>query len=184
MSKLAKTKPIFDKYHPLIDPVHIQDEDTSSSEESTCEEEPSYFSDVVDVDISTSSSLSDDDLYVIDSEDDFWSVIGSFDWEDGTNQTSQPHLQRLRQTYTEESYNYFLEHFRNVIENMDQAIQKANIYDNMVRELSTEERVGLLSHIIARGREFYYQILANPDFIPYLIGHTSEDDEFVPFLIE
>lgn len=110
----------------------------------------------------------------------FWAWIGRIGWTDRTDgnptMRGRQAIRALSPSARTEMMKVYTTLFESMKDNLDQFLSG---YD-----MSDANRNSLISHVIAKGEEFYVAAVADPEFVGYLISDanaSASHNEFVDF---
>jgi hypothetical protein len=148
---------------PKIEPIDIQisdSEDSSSYEEIT---------------------LNPKDSFSMTDINNVWEFIEKIGWSDKPRLTTVIKNRAITNfsQLNDANQRAFQVHIKNKKKKLDKAIHRKKLYEKFARKLTKDEIELFLLHIILRGKSFYETILDDPSPIGYLVGDTSNKDEFM-----
>lgn len=114
------------------------------------------------------------------TQEQFWNWIAGLGWGDRSDnphvRTAESTIRRMSPSQKQRMMAMYERLYTALAENLNNFLKG---YD-----MGEENRRAILSHIIARGENFYNAICADPDFASYLISDASrpaEQNEFINF---
>lgn len=108
----------------------------------------------------------------ITSEDSFWNEIDKLNWRDKSDSVLD--IQRIRNNFQSKYSKEDKKRIHTYALTFMLSLRDILLNNNQPEELLTHK---LLSHIVGKGREFYYAVLDDPDFAMYLLMEDNDEDQ-------